>query len=111
MDRVKGGRSVIAIQVQRKVDERREKRNRKLAIFKALMATRAAPLSPDHVNALNMIDVEFHDDKPILDAWREYHDHLGEQWDEKTFDTWASKNHDYLVKLLKVMGTMIRIRI
>ena len=54
------------------------------------MATRAARLSPEHVQAINMIDLAFYGsftfgihyrsrrEQTILDAWKEYHDNLCE---------------------------------
>ena len=56
---------ILAVQVQKIIESRRSKRERKLQVFKALMATRATPLSPIHVEALNMIDIEFYDDKML----------------------------------------------
>ena len=50
---------LIAIQVSVFLEIRREKRQRRLKLFRTLMMTRAARLVPDHVNALNMIDIEF----------------------------------------------------
>ena len=50
---------LIAVQVQKWLEHHRENRERKLRVFKTLMATRAATVSPDHVQALNMIDLEF----------------------------------------------------
>lgn len=50
---------LIALRVSRRLDARREVRERKMKIFRTLMATRARRLSMEHVEALNMIDVEF----------------------------------------------------
>ena len=50
---------IVALWIQRNSEKRREKRNRKLVIFKELMATLATTLSPRHVDALNAIEVEF----------------------------------------------------
>lgn len=47
---------ILAVQIQKFIESKKEKRARKIQIFKALMATRATPLSPLHVEALNMID-------------------------------------------------------
>jgi len=68
----------LAVFAQRQIDLWREQRQRKLLVFKTLMATRGRTLSPEHVQALNMIELEFQksSEKPILDAWKEYHDHL-----------------------------------
>jgi hypothetical protein len=68
----------LAVFAQRQIDLWREQRQRKLWVFKTLMATRGRTLSPEHVQALNMIEIEFQksSEKPILDAWKQYHDHL-----------------------------------
>jgi len=74
----------LAVFAQRQIDLWREQRQRKLWVFKTLMATRGRTLSPEHVQALNMIELEFQkpSEKPIRDAWKEYHDHLHSYPDE-----------------------------
>lgn len=73
---------VAALYVQRKLDEGREARNRKLWVFKTLMAYRATPLSPNFVQALNLIDVEFERDtdkeRAVRNAWKVLLDHFGD---------------------------------
>ena len=61
---------IIALRVQWKGDEEREKRGRKTWIFKTLMSYRATRLNANFVQALNMIDLEFIDDseKKVRDA-------------------------------------------
>lgn len=61
---------ILAVQVQKFVEKRKEIKERKMQIFRTLMATRATPLSPLHVEALNMIDIVFHKDKNIVNAWK-----------------------------------------
>lgn len=61
---------ILAVQIQKFIENKREKRARKMQIFRALMATRATPLYPQHVEALNMIDIEFFENKKITDAWK-----------------------------------------
>jgi hypothetical protein len=46
---------LAAVQVQKWLEHHREDRERKLRIFKTLMATRATALSQEHVQALNMM--------------------------------------------------------
>jgi len=102
----------LAVFAQRQLDNLREIRGRRLAIFKSLMATRAAILSPEHVQALNMIDLEFTGNKykDIRIAWKEYLDHLGSQnaldlkQREENLPTWGAKRDDLLAKLLQEMG-------
>jgi len=50
---------LFAVRVQKYIENNQEKRNRKLTLFRTLMKTRAFPLNPQHVEALNMIDIEF----------------------------------------------------
>lgn len=79
---------ILAVQAQKWIEVAREHRARKLRVFTQLMATRAARLSPEHVQAINMIDLVFYGsftfgihrrtrkEQAILDAWKEYHDNL-----------------------------------
>jgi hypothetical protein len=62
----------LAVFAQRQIDLWREQRQRNLWVFKTLMATHGRTLSPEHVQALNMIELKFQksSEKPILDAWK-----------------------------------------
>lgn len=51
---------VLAVQAQKWVERRQAKTGMKDGIFRTLMATRAARLAPEHVQALNMIDIAFY---------------------------------------------------
>lgn len=51
---------ILAVQVQKRIEKLREKWGRKNHLFQILMSTRASRLSPDHVQALNMIDLVFY---------------------------------------------------
>lgn len=82
---------VLAVQAQKWVERARESKAQKVRVFEMLMATRGARLSPEHVRALNMIDVTFYGkprfgrpwrsagDQRVLDTWKEYLDHLSTQ--------------------------------
>ena len=76
---------IMALRSQRKLDEERDVKNRKLWIFKTLMAYRAIQLTPVFVQALNLIDLEFTEvsEKPVRDAWRELQDHYADWGREK----------------------------
>lgn len=62
----------LGIWVHGKLDARKQAYERRLDIFKTLMTTRATPLSAQHVDALNRIDIEFigSDGKKVRDAWK-----------------------------------------
>lgn len=111
---------VVAVQVQRRLDHLRERRSRRVLLFQTLMATRGAQLSQLHVQALNSIDIEFYGevtfgskpnrsaaDQAVLDAWKSYHDHLGENVAPDRMNDWASKRNDLLIDLLHCIATAV----
>ena len=83
---------VAAVLVTRFVDEQRMRSARRWDIFRSLMRARAAPLSAEFVGALNLLEVEFTKDKPVIDAWKAFQQHVnqpdnssqsaGERWAE-----------------------------
>jgi hypothetical protein len=96
---------LVAVQVTRYLDDRNEVRGRKLQIYKTLMATRAYTISIAHVEALNLIDLEFSsrnsEEKRIIEVWRQYLDLLGdkalspEQWNVKRVDLLVALGYDF----------------
>lgn len=102
---------ILGIQIQKYLERRKEDKTRKNNIFKTLMSTRGANLTPAHIQALNLIDLEFHkDDKyeEVIDAWGEYLDNLklapAADASNEAFQIWSSKNEDLLATLLFKMG-------
>ncbi len=97
---------IVAVRLTRYLDNRKEIRERKLWVFKTLMATRAYTLSPNHVEALNRIDLEFdpsrRHEKRVLDAWKQYLDLLGDK--SLSPEQWNIRRVDLLVELLFHMG-------
>lgn len=99
---------IAAVQVQKSLEVFREVRGRKLRIFKMLMATRAATISPEHVQALNAIDLEFHEKryKSVTTAWKTYLDHLSSYPKDQPEQQphWGIRRVDLLTALLMEMG-------
>lgn len=100
---------IVAVQLTRYLDDRREVRDRKLQVFKSLMATRAYTVSWTHVEALNRIDLEFDKrkkkERAVLDAWKAYLDLLSN--DKLPFDQWNVRRVDLLVELLHSMAIVL----
>ncbi|MBU1259875.1 MAG: hypothetical protein KJ757_04000 [Planctomycetes bacterium] len=81
---------ILAVQAQQLIEFLKQKREEKRRLFMVLMATRARPLVPEHVQALNMIDVTFSGkgmvyaifrgkrkkEEAVIEAWSELRDHL-----------------------------------
>ncbi len=106
---------ILAVQVQKRIELWRSGRERKIHIFKILMATRGTPVTPNHVEALNLIDIEFSGnnkkEKSVRDAWKIYLNHLCEyprDYQDPAYkskiDTWTSKSRDCLVEMLYTMA-------
>ncbi|MGE4422963.1 MAG: DUF6680 family protein [Pseudodesulfovibrio sp.] len=100
---------VAAVLVGRSLQDRKHKMDRKDLVFKNLMSTRKMSLHPDHVRALNMIDIEFASNRKeevkVRDAWKRYSDHLSdEKFRLQDLDGWARKGDDLLCNLLEKLA-------
>jgi len=108
---------LLALQAQWLLQLRREKRQRKLWLFKTLMSTRGTRLAPDHVTALNSIEVEFHKEtganREVVAAWRNYLDHLNTsppinqetgQVEPTEHNRWNEKQDELFISLLYRMA-------
>ena len=83
----------------------RDKYNRRLWVFRTLMATRKVPISNDHVNAVNMVEVDFYGCKSVDGAWKLYKDHLNTGPED---NAWREKKENLLAKLLFEIGSVLR---
>jgi hypothetical protein len=103
---------IFAVQAQKAVEAFRERRIRKTGLFEQLMATRASRVSSEHVRALNMIDLVFYGERTfgvprrsakeqrVLDAWKEYLDHLNNRGDDEQLLHWSAKGDELFTNLL-----------
>ena len=117
---------ILAVQAQKWLERYRTDRDRKEAIFRTLMATRSMILHPDHVRALNGIELAFYSDAKgnvprqrsaaaVVECWRTYFDHLHKHSatgeivagspEDKRF---LEKSHELLTDLLLKMAEHLR---
>ncbi|WP_372841713.1 DUF6680 family protein [Phaeovulum sp.] len=100
---------VLAVQAQKLLERERAIKERRLNIFRTLMATRAAMLSPGYVEALNAVPVEFYGSgkklKAINDAWKLYLDH--HTIEGPATDAWAQKRLDLFQDLLHLVSQFL----
>ena len=91
--------AVIITERNRKKDEDKK---RKINIYKTLMATRSTTLVFAHIEAINLVEVEFHSSIPqekcVIDTWKLYIAHLKERG--LTVETWELRRKDLLADLL-----------
>ncbi|WP_186059704.1 DUF6680 family protein [Burkholderia gladioli] len=99
---------IIAIQLQKYLDRRGERTRRQIEIYRALMMSRMTPNSPPHVNALNAVPLEFHDNTAVMDRWRDFLMHLNVRAEGEQLEAWGQRRVTLFVELLKAMGEGLR---
>lgn len=100
---------ILAVQVQKWLEPRREQQQRRRRIFATLMATRATKVAESHVQALNAVPVEFYGSsrplRDITEAWKLYLDHLNKRGDADK--AWGEKGEDLFVAMLGAMSNFL----
>ncbi len=102
---------LVALQVQKYLNDYANKKRRKEEIFNTLMETRAQPLSFEHVRALNKIDLAFYKDKHITSSWNSYRDHLNKYPKDQNKahqEIWVNQITDKLITLLLAMSKLLK---
>jgi hypothetical protein len=74
---------IFAVLATRYLDDRKSDHQQRLSVFKTLMRTRRTPVVPDHVGALNLVEIEFANDQQVLSAWRILFTHFGTEHQPK----------------------------
>lgn len=89
---------IVAVLIGQYLQNRAKKREDKLQIFKTLMTARIYGWTKESINALNIIDVIYVNDKSVRDAWAK----LFELYcnDDKS-DIMSKKRKDSMYKLLE----------
>lgn len=64
------GGPIAAVLVTRHLDDKRQYASRRMDVFRTLMRTRRTVLHPDHIGALNLVEIEYSNDKHVLTAWK-----------------------------------------
>lgn len=98
---------IIALWITRWRDGVAAKYNRRLYVFRTLMATRKIGISTDHVNALNLIEVDFYKCKEVETAWKAYLDHLNDPRGVED-DVWRETKEKRLAELLFKMAAVLK---
>jgi hypothetical protein len=106
---------ILAVLVTRCVDKSRLKQTRRMDVFRTLMRTRRVTLNPDHVGALNLVEIEFYGEKAVIDSWKAYWEHLHSAVPPIS-DTLGQQNffqesQSLLTKLLHAIAKALRFKI
>lgn len=92
---------ILAVQAQKWLERRGASEARQSVIFRTLMATRASNLSLAHVEALNAVPIEFCGVKDVVEAWKLYLDHMG---NDTVAATWNETRITLAVGMLHAMA-------
>jgi hypothetical protein len=96
---------VLAVLVTRYNDDKNRIRERRLVIFRTLMATRRTLLSLDKVTALNMVEIEFYGIQSVQAAHREVMTHINMQ--PPLPGGWNDRHRLLLTRLLSEMAKVL----
>lgn len=112
---------ILAVQAQKIIERARARQEQRLSIFYRLMANRATPIAPERIQALNMIDLEFRQnrfgrrsskDMAVITAWKSLLDELNggisqTVTDPATIDAWQRRCDDLSVDLLFALSNAL----
>ena len=96
---------VFAVLVTRHIDDGRRVKERRLNIFRSLMATRRAPLSAEKATALNMVEIEFYGIQSVQDVHREVMAHINAP--RPLPAGWNERHRTLVTRLLSEMATVL----
>ena len=104
---------ILAVQAQKFIERATEKKRRKLQVFYTLMATRATRLAAEHVQALNLIELEFggrgERSRKVIEAWRAYADHLSQivEQTEAAQRAAGTRRDDLFIELMHALSSAL----
>lgn len=85
-------------------------RSRRLHAFRTLMATRRMPISNEHVNAINLVEVDFYGCTKVEAEWKTYRSHLNKT-DKPEDEAWRREKEKLLSKLLFEIAKVLKFNI
>lgn len=99
---------LLAVWVTRFHDHRTRVREQRLSVFRSLLKTRQTRLDPEHVGALNLIEIEFYGHEAVVTAYSNYINHLSSAIpNESQQDRYFRDRHDLFMALLHAVGKQL----
>jgi hypothetical protein len=100
---------IAAVVITRLMDARSSAYSRKYQIFGDLIRTRAAKISPEHVSALNLVEIEFNRSARVKSAWDRYMENLSSDTptDQSAFNSFILRRDQLFIKLVQEIANDI----
>ena len=96
---------IFAVWLSRWREARNDRQNRRFYIFRTLMATRKIAMSREQVDALNLVETEFHSVPNVQAAYAAYVAHL---YTDANSPNWDEDRQDHLARVLHHMSVELR---
>jgi hypothetical protein len=96
---------IFAVWISLWREGRNERQNRRFYIFRTLMATRKIAMSREQVDALNLVETEFHGASNVQAAYAAYLAHL---YTDTNASNWDEGRQDHLARVLHHMSVELR---
>ncbi len=104
-----------ALLVSRWLDNSRAEKARRMEIFRTLMRTRKQLLSWEHVQALNLVELEFIKYPDVITAWKNYLEKLSEPFppiaEQEKCQQFQAKREKLLTLLIGEIAETLKIKI
>lgn len=110
---------ILAVQAQKFIERATERKRQRFQVFSTLMVTRGTQLAPEHVSALNSVELIFspsrlpwraNKDTAVIEAFRLYVQHLNIDttgMSEAADIAWTYKAREQFIQLLLKMATAV----
>ena len=95
---------ILSVIIGQFLQDQAKKREDKMALFKAIMASRVYGWTTESVYALNIVEIVFANNRDVVNQWRAYYDKLCVQ---ATDDSTLKKIENELTKLLLEMAKVL----
>ena len=102
------GGPIAAVQIAEYLRKKEEFRKRQIHVFRTLMATRTTTLYYNHIEALNLVEIDFSKERKIMDCWQLYRNHLDDQaYIKRDVASWENDRSKLMIDLLYEMSISI----
>lgn len=98
---------ILAVLISVLIEHRRRRRDGRMIVLRQLLVTRHLPADPAYSAAVNLVPVEFNDDQPVIQAYKEYQTAINATPGDNT-DAIRKAGQSVVVKQTKLIFAIMR---